>query len=144
MSEISVRRAYRKRFLLLLAFCVGGMTLLSYEFVHGNLSPRGLGISALVLFAGYMIAPVLLARKSRKEALAAAPPPGTPIDEATRKQRLRTIRAARIAIAFLVVGLVFSLFQGFPFWGLMVGVIFNLTLIVAFAVMVVRLKKSLE
>lgn len=146
MSETSVTRSYWKRLLLLFAFYPGAMVLLSYEFGHGNLGPRGLAVSGLVLFAAFMVAFVLLARKSQREALASAPLPGTPIDEATRKRRLRYIRNGKIGIVVLAASLVYGLSQseGHPVWQLLVGVLINLGTIGALIQMVVRLKKSLK
>lgn len=144
MSEISVMKTFRKRFLLWLICLIGAMFLVNYEVGHATPGTSGLIILGLLFPTGFVVALVFIIRKSQREALAAAPPPGAPIDEATRKQRLRYIRVGKITIAVLASVLLFSLFQGFPFWALLAGAFINLACIAVLLQVVVRLQKSLR
>ncbi|MCU1272345.1 MAG: hypothetical protein JWN74_3639 [Acidobacteriaceae bacterium] len=131
-----------KRMLLLSGCSVTVIILLSYEFSHRNLSPRGLGIALLIVCAAIGTAAAFLIKKSAKEF---AVPPGTSVNAVTRKQLLWQIRMAKIRIAIMGVALVLGLTQSrdFPLLALLIGLVLNLLITAQSVQTVVRVKKIL-
>lgn len=89
---------------------------------------------------------MLIYRKYAKAIRAGAPLPGTPIDEAMGKQRLRYIRNGKMGIVVFAASLAYGLCQsrGYPLGLVLVAVLINLGTIAALIQMIVRLKKSLK
>lgn len=148
MFESAARKTYWKKCLLVSVCFLGAITLLSNEPGRGFLDPRALGISLLISIAATVVAFLLIYREYGKDYRAALPPPGTPLDEATRKRRLRYIRNGKIVIGFLAAGLVLGSAQfsvsGGPVWAFLVGALVNLSIIALILKMIARLKKSLD
>jgi len=134
-----------KRLLILSACSAGVLILLSYEFSHGRLSLRGLGIVLLIFAFGVGTAAVLITKKSGKGFTSPPGPSGTSIDAATRNQLLWRIRMAKVRIVIAAVVLVVGLIQirDLPVLVLVVGLAVNLTITVNSALTVVRLRKIL-
>lgn len=132
-----------KRLLLLSSCSVGVMTLLALGFSRGLLSPRELGIAIVMLGGGVGTWAVLIMKRSAREFKL---PPGTSIDDVTRKRRLLGIRAGKVAIAVLAVLLLVRL-RGIgsdPLLPLLVTIAINLCIMAAVIQVVVRLQKSLH
>lgn len=143
MSDSPVMKTFRRRILLLFVCMLGVAFLIMHAADHGILDPHAVSVLSFMLCVCAVVGMVVI-RRCRTKARAAAPPPGTPVEEVVRQQRLHSIRIAEIAIGLFAVTLVFSLFLGFPKWVLLIVGISYLTLIATLAGIVVRLKRSLK
>jgi len=113
-------KTFIKRLVPFFACSVGVTLLLSYEFIHGLLSPRRLGLALLILCIASGLGDVLIIKKSAKEFAIPPLPPRTPIDAFDRKLLLRVVRKAKIRIATMAVHLVLGMglpeIRNVPVW----------------------------
>lgn len=119
--------------------------LVIHEFIVGSLSPRGVGIAGGFLIGVSYLVFVLGIVKRTAQSLKETP--AVPLDPATREQRMVTIRAWKLVIALLVLGLVTGLgkmARELPVWETMVLVAINLGLTGSIVWVVVRLRRSLD
>jgi hypothetical protein len=141
----SVIKTLAKRLLLSFVVSMGMVILLAHEFGQGILSPRGFKITLLLVAVGMAVWAVFIIKKTATD-LGATPlrPPGSPLDEATRKRRLLGIRAGKAMIVLLVASLIFGLSQNGPLVPVLVGAIVNFWMMGALIWWVARLQKSLH
>jgi len=138
--------ALMKRTLLMSVCAVAVLILLTREFAHGLLSPRGLGIALLTVCIGIVIWAVIIIRKTAAELRETPTPQEVPIDGATRKRRLLGVRAGQLAIVILALSLLSGLRQigTAPLFPLAVRTAVNLCTMAVVIQVVMRLQRSLN
>ena len=134
-----------RKLLPLLIVSVSMIVLLGFEFSRGVISPRALGVIALILSIAIFVWSVRIVKRSAPESsLSPSLQGSSDSDIQTRKRRLLRIRQCEIAIAILALLLVFGILKGGPLLPVLVGASFNLCLMVVLIRVVMRLKKSLS
>jgi hypothetical protein len=132
------------RLLLLLVCSMGMLILLAREFSHGVLSSRWFEVGLLMVAAGMGVSAMVIVTKTANGLRGIAGPPGTTVDEVTRRRRLLGIRAGKAMIALLAIALVFGLFRGGPLVPVLAGIAMNLAMMLSLIWWVVRLQRSLH
>jgi hypothetical protein len=140
----NLTKTLAKRLILLSACSAVVMIPLALETGRGHLSPRGLGISLLIVCFSMGVGFALIVRRTASEFKVPPPAPGSPIDDDTRKRLLLSIRGAKAMIILLAAGLVFGLSQGGPPLPLLVGAAINLSITAWLILRVRRLQKTLK
>jgi hypothetical protein len=133
-----------KRLLLLFVCSMGIVILLAREFSHGVLSSHAFEVGLLIVAVGMGVSAMVIVTKTAKELRGVTGPPGTALDEITRRRRLLGIRAGKAMIALLTIALVFGLFRGGPLVPVLVGIAMNLVMMLSLIWWVVRLQRSLH
>ena len=132
-----------KKVLPLSACFVSIGVLLSYALSRGFLSARGLGFVLILAFGAALLWVTRVAKQTSKtNALTTFP--GAPLDEATRKRRLLTIRVGKLAIGVLMLLLIIGLLQEGPLFPRLTGATVSLCIIVAISEMIRRIQRTLS
>ena len=131
--------------LLYLVCFVSSILLLIHELTVRSLSPRFALPIFLVVAYGLTVVFVHVTFRKNRAVRSFEVSAASPIDSATVKRRVYAIRAGRVMIALLVVGLLTGLTRAktFPVWETLVAVAINLLITVSMVRLVMRLQKSL-
>ena len=120
----------RKRFFALIFSFAGCLMALALAFARHHLSSRGLGIVGIVLMLTFWGIFTVFFYKVRARIRSAAPSPGTPLTEITRKtlqRRVRRLRLRVIVLPFCLLIIIFG-FEDVPIAARLVVAMVNILL----------------